>query len=242
MIMDTFRMRRLIQLTAVLVISMCCANVLAEPIDWPPGKAPSVSLENKIGQSTGAAHIIVVGSIELPQGKPAMEPFAKDEAFLTVKFAIADVLKGDAALRGRTIELKLPIVMPDTASATAPLSDAQIKSAAQALQKAERDYEARTLDEGGYKNALQKSRGRLVRSSSYLQQFVLVPLRAGGLDVTHRPADVLMKPGESYVLMLLKDVSAGAAAQAVFPWELDVYAAADPQQMSLVRKSTGQRQ
>ena len=232
-------MRRFIQLTTAMVISMCCANVLAEPVYSPSGKAPAVSLENKVGRSAAAARIIAVGGIELPRQKPAVEPFSKDEAFVRIKFVVADVLKGDASLRGKTIELKLPIILPGAAAA--PLTDVQIKSAAQALQKIERAYEAGTVDERAYRDEVQASRGKLVQSSSYLQQFVLVPLRIGGLDATRRAADVLMMPGESYVLMILKDFDAVTAGQPLFPWELDVYAAADSQQLNSVRKSTGQR-
>lgn len=227
-------MRRLVQLTATVAICMCSTGVLAEPVYSPSGKPLVMSLENKAGSSMAAAQLVAVGKIVLSRQKPALEPFSKGEAFARVGLAVSDVLKGDASLRGKTIELKMPVVMPGAAGA--PLSNAQIQSAAQSLQKLERNHEAGKLDERAYKSELQATQSKLVQSPGYLQQFILVPLRIGGLDTTRRATAVLLQPSESYVVMILKDLATDTAGQPLFPWELDVYVASDAQQMNAVRK------
>lgn len=230
--------RHFLQISLLVAVTMCSMSVVGEPVYMGSGEQQQLSLEDKIAKSSGTARLAVIGSFAVRKGAK-VERYSDDEAFVWVQFNVDTVVAGDPSLRGRNLELKLPIVIPRPADVTTSrsIATAQLSAVGKSLEKLERDLENKTLTFQAYEHAVYQQRESLVHARGYPADFLLIPLRVGGIDFTYRAASVPIVWGESYVLFLLRDRTSETDETPFSPWELDIYPSTDTRVMQALKKS-----
>jgi len=200
-------------------------NTLSEEVFLASGKLRELPLEEKVKKSFERASVVAVGKFKLPDKAPKLETFSKEEAFVRVEFHVEKIIKGEKVLKGDVIKLKLPIFVREGKGGSPSLKVVQkeVDSAKEMSQKLERSLEGKLIDRQTYDKELLKARDTLLASGQYLKDYVLVPIKVGGLDAPYRSANVLVTTGKTYILFLFKEKFDQEDAAPFFPWELDLY-------------------
>lgn len=217
-------MTRLLYRIVIIIIIMSSIETMAEEKDYPAGKSPRISLENKIKTSVDEAKLILLGSFKASVDSPALERLSDDESFMYVAFNIEKIYKGE--ISAKAIKLKIPIyTVPSKGSSRSAVDSEKksIKLLTQDIRHLERKLEEGQIDKSKYVDELKNMRIQILHSPDYSSdKIVIVSIKRGGLDYKYRLVDVPIEFGKKYVLFVCKDISEQGATP-LFSWELDLY-------------------
>lgn len=233
------------RIVVALILGIHGVDSISRELLPDPGARLELLLEQKIKRSFDEAPFVLVGKFKLPKDIPELDVHAKEEAFLLVEFQVERIIKGAAQIehvikgaqqiRGKTINLEIPIFFRgQQAVPSLKVGQQELDLAKGENRRLEFESAATKSDRQAYDAAMLKVRNTLLQSDKYLRDFVLAPIRVGGLDVTYRRASVLVTFGDSYVLFLFRKEFYPKDVTPFFPWELDIYPSSDKRVMQVL--------
>ena len=215
----------LLRFSVAAILSMSVTSAISEEVFWGPGKIRVLPFGQKIERGSRDAVLVAVGKFR-PLGKSQqVETYATGEAFLQVEFQIERIIKAGNPDENKTILLKIPIAirLAEEGAHERRIQQRELDLERDRGERFEKDSGGKLMEKKTYDEAMLEVRDKLLQSDKYLRDFVLVPIRVGGLDTPYRVTNVPVNFGSSYVLFLFKQRPSGSDAMAVFPWELDIY-------------------
>lgn len=201
---------------------------MAEEVEYPGGKRMIVPVAEKVQRSRAQASFAAIGRfVRLPA--ELVEPLDVTKGLLPLEFRVNRALGGSGPAAISAIRLKLPVYL-GAAAMSAKASGASTGLLALAVEQSRAAEHAA----GGsivvfrqYLDALRAAREPLLSASNYMQDFVVVPVTAGGLDAPHRAADVVVQFPMEYVVFFMRDLPA-AGTVALFQSDMDIYGTEEP--------------
>ncbi|NHN37635.1 hypothetical protein G8764_10050 [Pseudomaricurvus alcaniphilus] len=162
-----------------------------------------LSLQQKVKLSYADAFLVVSGSFE-KTSNAKLEKFADDSAFMDVVFKVDRYLKG--AAQATSFNFKLPVYTRDIQSngkESKLLVSGNYTSTLRYLEKLEQQLESGDIAKNDYQKKLDAYRSKLeVSDEQVLKGAFIVPVRPGGLDYSHRVADVPVDYSRKYILFI----------------------------------------
>ena len=218
-------MKNFIKALIVVVSVMPITDSFAEKKDCLPGKSCELNLQQKIETSFENARLVALGSFNPALNGLTPEKLSDDELFISVEFTINEIYKGKS--NSNILHLKIPVYAPLTKNVPPSPSEnvgELFRKYSKGIDTLEREWEDGKIDTGKYKNELNGMRVNVVGLLDYMNKFVVIPIKRGGLDSYYRIADMPLLFGSDnlYVLFLFRDLNPRGVTP-LFSWDFDLY-------------------
>lgn len=171
---------RMLRIFIAMVLGMHGMDSVGEELFLASGERPELSLEQKFKKSFDDASIVVIGKFKLPKEIPKLNAYAKEEAFLPIKFQVERIIKGEELIKDNAIDFELPIsVRGKEAGPPIKVGRHELDSVKRENRRLELELSPTKNDRQAYEAKKLKVRNTLLQSDKYLRDFVLSPIQTG---------------------------------------------------------------
>jgi hypothetical protein len=219
-------MKKFIDGLLLLVILTVPILSRGEDIFDPEGKRPVMTISEKAKLSRNRASFIAEGHFVKARSGVPSQILVGDTDWIEVEFHIARQLDRNKLISS-PLQLNINAYRPIVATTRPPVSGPFVMS-----RQVERDSGGKKIVYQEYLNALKQARLPLLTAQNYLQEFVLVPIRVGGLDVPDRETDVVVEFTKKYTIFIFNEIDKSKEIK-LFKNNWDIYSSDEPELMGI---------